>query len=162
MALTLKQRAVAGVWFMAAGVIPTFFIAMLLLNTTDFAGNSFIQSGRATVEFVFWFIFMPLILTGILGSVLAAGILDQQKLRGGWQSALRGLLVLVTAFLLFSVVISLHETSENGYQTFLRTWILMLMFGSVAVGWLVVMVGILAGWLLHKRQAIRMSQTNLS
>jgi hypothetical protein len=162
MALILKNRAFAGVWFMAAGVIPTFFIAMLLLNTTDFAGNSFIQSRRAAVEFVFWFIFIPLVLTGILGSLLAAGILDPQKLRGGWQSALRGLLVLVTAFLLFSVVISLRETSENGYQTFLRTWILMLMFGSVAVGWLVVMVGILAGWLLYKRQAIRMSQTNLS
>lgn len=162
MALTLKTRALAGLWFIAAGVIPTFYIALLLLNTTDFAGNSFIQSRRAAIEFVFWFIFIPLVLTGILGSLLAAGILDPQKLRGAWQSALRGLLVLVAAFLLFSVVISLRETSENGYQTFLRTWILMLMFGSVAVGWLVVMVGILAGWLLYKLQGGRMSQTKLS
>lgn len=139
---------------MAAGVIPAFFFAMLLLNTTDFAGNSFIQSRRAAVEFVFWFIFIPVGLTGVLGSLIAAGILDPQKLRGGWQSALRGLLVLVTAFLLFSVVISLRET------TFLRTWFLLLVFGSVAVGWLIVMVGILAGWLLYKRR--RMSQTNSS
>jgi hypothetical protein len=162
MSLTLKNRAFAGVWFMAAGVIPTFYVALLLLNTTDFAGNSFIQSRRAAIEFVFWFIFIPLVLTGILGSLLAAGILDPQKLRGAWQSALRGLLVLVTAFLLFSVVISLRETLENGYHTFLRTWILLLMFGSVAVGWLVVMVGILAGWLLYKRQGARMTQTKLS
>lgn len=162
MALTLKQCAFAGVWFMAAGVIPTLFVALILLTTTDFAGNSFIQSPRDALDFAVWFMLIPLLLTGIIGSLLAASILDPHKVRGGWHAALRGLLVLVSAFLLFSVVISLRETSENEYQTFFRTWILMLMVGSVAVGWLVVMVGIIAGWILYKQQGGRMDHTDIS
>jgi hypothetical protein len=101
MALTLKQCAFAGVWFMAAGVIPTLFVASLLLTTTDFEGNSFIQSPRDALDFAFWFMLIPLLLTGIIGSLLAAGILDPHKVRG-WHAALRGLLVLVTAFLILS------------------------------------------------------------
>lgn len=143
MAITFKQRAYAGMWFITAGVIPVLYISSLLISFGDLPG---------TFGFVLWFMVVSLLVIGIWGSLLGAGILDSEKVRSGWCAALRGLLVAVAAFLSSSVVIAAWDVSNNEYSSFVRTLILTLIVGSMVVGWLAAIVGMFAGWLLYQRQ----------
>jgi hypothetical protein len=149
MAITIKQRAYAGMWFMAAGIIPVLYVTSLFRSFTDFSGNR----NSLDVGFAFWFMIVPLFVTGMIGSLFGASILDLRKVRSGWRAALRGLLVGVIAFLLSSIIISFWIAYTDEYQNFARTLIMMVGVGLLVVGWLVVVTGVFAGWLLYQRQA---------
>lgn len=158
MVITIKQRADAGMWFMAAGIVPVLFVSLLFRSyPSDFSGGQ----NSLDVEFALWFIFFPLLITGITGSLIGASILDAQKVRSGWWAALRGLLVAIVAFLLSTVLISFWVATDE-YQSFAGTLVIMLGVGLMVVGWLVAITGVFAGWLLYQRQASRRNKAWLS
>ena len=158
MAITIKQRAYAGMWFMAAGIVPVLYVSSLFLSfPSGFSG----EQNSLDVEFALWFMIIPLLITGMMGSLFGASILDTQKVRSGWRAALRGLLVAIVAFLLSTVLISVWIASDE-YQSFVPTLIMMFGVGLMVVGWLVAITGVFAGWLLYQRQASKRDKPSSS
>ncbi len=141
--MTLKQRTNAGMWFMAAGIIPVLHVSSLLRP---------LPPSFNTFEFILWFIAAPLLVAGLNGALFGACILDERIVRKSWQAVLRGLLVAVVTFLSLSVMMSVWDAYTNEYTSFARTLILVLVVGFLAVGWWVAIVGMLAGWLLYQWQ----------
>ncbi|HVG35391.1 MAG TPA: hypothetical protein VM911_20155 [Pyrinomonadaceae bacterium] len=152
MAITLKQRAYAGMWFMAAALIPLLFIIWNFL---------FLASESHTLELVIWFMIAPLLISGLLGSLVGAGILNPYKVTSGWHAALRGFIISVLAFLLSSILISAWDSYNNEYTSFIGTLFMMLVVGSMVIGWLATIIGTFAGWLLYQRRTSRPHKTDL-
>lgn len=153
MAITLKQRAYAGIWFMAAALIP------LLFRIRDFILLA--PPATHTSDVVIWLMIVPLFIAGLLGSLIGAAILDPYKVTNGWHAALRGLIISVLAFLLFSILISAWDSYNNEYTSFIRTLFMMLILGSMVIGWLAAIVGTFAGWLLYQHRTNRSHKTDL-
>jgi len=152
MAITLKRRAYAAIWFMAAALIP------LLYRIRDFL---LVASEPNTLEIVSWFVIVPLLISGVLGFLIGAAILDPYKVSSGLHAALRGLLISVLAFLLSSILISAWDSYNNEYTSFIGTLFMMLIVGSMVIGWLAAIVGSFAGWLLYQRRTSRPHKTDL-
>ena len=146
MAITLKQRAYAGLWFMAAALILMLYrIGVFLLAASE----------SHTLEVVIWFTIIPLLITGLLGSLIGAAILDPFKVTSGWHAALRGLIIAVLVFLISSILISVWDSYNNEYTSFIGTFLMMLIIGSMVIGWLALIVGTFAGWLLYRLKISR-------
>jgi hypothetical protein len=149
MAITLKRRVFAGLWFMAAAaplIVPIF---------TSSAGDP------SLFQYSFiWLLLAPLLISGLVGSLLGAAILDAQRVRSGWRAALRGLVTAVMAYLLYAIVWSTWEGYANqgplsSVEAFTRMLIMVLLWGAIFFGWLAAIVGALAGWILHLISASR-------
>jgi len=153
MALTLKQRAFAGVWFMAAGLVPVLGISTLLRPIPP-TFNSF--------DFSVWFIAFPLLVIAINGALFGAGILDPGIVKRGWQAALRGLAVSVVTFLSLSVIFCVWDAYTNEYTNFIATLILVLVVGAMSIGWWAVVLGTFAGWVLYQWQVLKQSRRSSS
>ena len=143
MAIKLKHRALAGLWFMVFALVPVFFVSSSFLSGPP--------GGRA-LEAVVWFLFAPLLVTGFLGALLGASILAN-RVKSGWRAAFRGFLISVLAYLLYSILVSSWEGYYNHgsfsiVESFAQMLFLMLVVGSVIVGWTAVILGTVAGWLL--------------
>ncbi len=149
MAVTLKQRAYAGIWFMAAGIVPVLTVNSLLRP---------IPPSFSTFEFALWFMAAPLLVIGINGALFGSGILDSSIVKRGWQAALRGLLVSVITFLSLSVILSVWDAYTNEYTNFARTLILVIVVGFLSVGWWIAIVGTFAGWLLYQWNVFKQGQ----
>ncbi|MDQ2856533.1 MAG: hypothetical protein M3R68_09405 [Acidobacteriota bacterium] len=147
MATKLKHRAYAALWFMAAVLLPVLFVFGTFLQA---------PAPRADIlEVVIWFLLIPLLITGLLGSLLGARILDSTKKRSGWGAAFRGLLITGAAFLFSAIIISAWDAHKNEYTRFINTLFMMLLVGSMVIGWVVVLIGATAGWLLYQIQMYR-------
>ena len=102
MAITVKQRAFAGFWFMVAAallIVPIF--------------NSTVPSSQF-LDFFIWLLLSPLLITGLVGSLLGASILDAQRAGSGWRAALRGLSVAVISYLLYAIGLSAWDGATQG------------------------------------------------
>ena len=152
MAIPLKQRALAGLWFMAAA---TLIVLPIAPTVVPFHSES--------VAFVIWMLLSPLLVSGLVGSLLGASILDAQKVRSGWRAALRGLLVSVMAYLLFAILFSIWEganhLSLSFREAFAQMFFWIMAAGVIFFGWVVAIVGALAGWILHLIAAAREKRT---
>jgi len=142
MAITIKQRALAGFWFMAAAAL---IIVPIFNSTADLSHF---------LDFFIWFLVSPLLISGLVGSLLGTSILDAQRARSGWRAALRGLLIAVIAYLLYAIVLSAWEGYANhgafsSGEAFTRMLLMVLIWGAIFFGWVVAIVGALAGWILH-------------
>ena len=143
MAITIKQRAFAGLWFMAAAA---------LLTVPMFASAA---GDPSLFQFtLIWLLLSPLLISGLVGALLGASILDTQRVRSGWRAALRGLLIAVIAYLLYAIVLSTWEGYANhgafsSGEAFTRMLMMVLIWGAIFFGWVVAIVGALAGWILH-------------
>jgi ABC-type transport system involved in multi-copper enzyme maturation permease subunit len=142
MAITIKQRALAGFWFMASAALLIIPIFIFTVEPSPFPDN------------VVWFLLAPLLISGLVGSVLGASILDAQRVRSGWRAALRGLLIAAIAYLLYAIVLSAWTgyTNHGGLsfgEAFGRTIVLLLVGGVIVFGWMAALVGAFAGWALH-------------
>lgn len=150
MGMTIKQRAFAGLWFMAAAALLVFPIF------TSAAGDS-----SQLLYFFIWLLLSPLLITGLVGSLLGASILDTDRARrSGWRAALRGLLIAVIAYLLYAIVLSAWEGYANhgafsSGEAFTRTLLMVLIWGAIFLGWVAAIIGALAGWILHLIAASR-------
>ena len=144
MAVTIKQRAFAGFWFMAAAafiIVPAF-------------GAVENESPSQMLGFVIWFLLSPLLISGLLGSLIGASILDTQRVRRWWRAALRGLSIAILSYLLQAIVLSMWEGYENrgGFsfsEAFGRTLMMILIGGALIFGWIVAIIGAFAGLILH-------------
>jgi len=141
MAITLKQRAYAGLAFMAAGVIPVLIVGSMLRPLPPSFGY---------LDYAVWFIATPLLITGINGALLGAGILEPRVVKGAWVAILRGMLVSVVSFVSVCVMISAWDAYTNEYTNFRQTLMLSLIVGFMVAGWQATIVGMAAGWLLYK------------
>jgi hypothetical protein len=153
MAITLKQRAYAGLWFMAAG--STW---VLSLSSVFLSGPPPVPP----VEGVLWFVTLPIVANGLIGALLGAYILDSHRVRSGWLAAFLGLMVSVLGFLCYALLVSAREGYWHGSlsieQSFVQMLFLMLLVGSLAIGWMVVMIGGVAGWLLYRIRVSRLDK----
>jgi purine-cytosine permease-like protein len=152
MAITLKQRAYAGLWFTAAGVAPWMYRLRDFLPPvpeSDF------------LEFVIWFILVPALIAGLLGALLGAAILDPHKVKSIWNAAFRGFIIAVLSFLLSAVLISAQEAYTHEYESFVGILFMMLLVGGMVIGWMAVIVGTFAGLMLHQLRTSRPFKTNL-
>ncbi|MCU1264079.1 MAG: hypothetical protein JWM21_397 [Acidobacteria bacterium] len=126
---------------MAAGAIPVSWVIRTFLPA---------KPPYQTSDFVIWFVLVPLLVTGFFGSLLGGGILDSSRKRSLWEAALRGLSVAVLAYLSSAILISIWEANTNQYGRFIEMLFMILLVGSMAIGWLIVVVGVMAGLLLFQ------------
>lgn len=153
MAITLKQRAYAGLAFMAAGLIPVLIVGSMLRP---------LPSSFGYFDCAVWFIAAPLLVSGINGALFGGGILEPSVVRRAWLAMLRGMLVSVVSFASVCVMISAWDAYTNEYTNFSQTLILSLIVGFMVVGWQVTIVGMAVGWLLYKLRRSKQYQESQS
>jgi hypothetical protein len=141
MAITFKQRAYAGLAFMAAGLIPVLIVGSMLRP---------LPPSFSYFDYAVWFIAAPLLVTGINGALFGGGILEPSAVRSAWLAILRGMSVSVVSFVSVCVMISAWDAYNNEYTAFRQTLMLSLIVGFMVVGWQVTIVGMATGWLLFK------------
>ncbi|HVG21335.1 MAG TPA: hypothetical protein VNI02_19995 [Blastocatellia bacterium] len=158
MAITIKQRAFAGLWFMAAAAF------LIVPITAPFVQSAENQS--ELLDYLIWFLLSPLLTGGLVGALFGASILDRQRVRNGWRAALRGLFTAVIAYLLYAIVLSAWEGYANHgafspVEAFTRMLMMVLIWGAIFFGWAAAIIGVLAGWLLHLISASRDKRTGM-
>ena len=140
--MSLTQRLYAALLFMLAGAIPGVSLILYDLARQGTVGT--------TLSFLlFWYLVVPGILAAISGFIIGADILNPDKVRRARQAAARGLFVSLAAWLAFVPIMSAVAGKEIN-MSFLQKLLLVLIFGSVIVGWLIAGVGMAAGLLLYR------------
>jgi uncharacterized membrane protein YfcA len=139
---------------MGATLLPVLFVFGTFLQVEPRTNDTF--------EVVIWFLLVPLLITGLLGSLLGARILDSTRKRSGWGAAFRGLLITVAAFFFSAIIISAWDAHKHEYTKFIDTLFMMLLIGSMVIGWVVALIGVLAGWLLYQIQMYRAAKPGVS
>jgi len=153
MAITIKQRAYAGLAFMAAGLIPVLIVGSLLRPLPPSFGY---------FDYAVWFIGAPLLVSGINGALFGGGILEPSVVRSAWLAILRGMLVSVVSFVSVCVMISAWDAYTNEYTNFSQTLLLSLIVGFMVVGWQLTILGMAVGWLLYKLRRPKQGQERQS
>jgi len=145
-----SQRIYAAMWFMLAGCVPVLFVVLYGLSH----GN-----GLPIDRYLFLFILPPVLLAGIFGFLIGADILNPTKVKASRQAAVRGLLVAVLSWLTFTVVVSILAPFTEPFRVNPISWFIgMFLISALLVGWLILIVGIAAGWLLYKHKMSHQKQ----
>lgn len=142
MSTSLTQRLYAALFFMLAAGIPG--VALILYDLVQHG-----RLGDTLSVILFWYLIIPGILSATFGFLIGADILNPHKVRSARQAAARGLYVSLAAWLAF-VPIMIMAAGKDAYMSFLQKLLLVLIFGSVIVGWLIGGVGIATGLLLYR------------
>jgi hypothetical protein len=90
-------------------------------------------------------VLLPALIAGVCGASLGSSILDPARIQTLAQAAGRGVIVAATSFLFYILLISV--AASGGAMFFI-----LLIYGSIIIGWLLAIVGALAGGLLFKRR----------
>ena len=132
-----NKRLLAAVWFSALALL--FVAVMFHKLTMSFPGTLL-------------YVFMPVIASGIAGSLWGFPILNPAKTNGVGQSLLRGIAVSASAFIIFSLMFTIAlPLVERGWSLresgglLLLTWTL----GLLLAGPIVLFGGMLAGVTLY-------------
>lgn len=136
----IGRLLLAGVWFGIAAIIP---VAYYLLRFGDVGLPIFGGSMILTAV-------VPVVIAAVCGALLGSTILEPAETKTPLAAAIRGLMVgLLSFLLLFTIpaIISL-VTSPDFLGTAVGFGIFFL-YGLFIVGWLVVAVGAISGWLLY-------------
>jgi hypothetical protein len=138
-----SRRFYAALGFMVAGWIPGVCIILY-----DLA-----QPNRNPITSMLFLLFLYIVVPGFLaaffGSFFGADILNPDKVKSAWRAAFRGLWVSLAAWFAFAPIVS-AVAGRNLNMSFLYRLALVLLFGSVIIGWLVALVGIATGLLLYR------------
>ena len=124
----------AGLWFAGAGSIPALLFFM-------FAGGL----GATSVGLFLLFVLVPALIAGVCGASFGSSILDPARIHNSAQAAGRGVIVAAASFLFYILLISVATSAGAAF-------FVLLFYGSIIVGWLLAIVGALAGLLLYKRR----------
>src|SRR5215212_10152555 len=138
----------AGDWFMRAAAVPcSLILALALCNEPS-------QSATAFLMYFFILLLGPVIIAGGWGAALGAEILDREQTRSAGRATFLGLVVAGVSFVTYLLILCfcLSGFGLDPRSSFFGLFILFLVYGSLLVGWLVALVGALAGALLYKRQ----------
>ena len=142
----LSRRLFAGMWFAIAAVIPVVYYFLLFredgrppgAGAILFAGSAVMTAG------------VPVVIAGICGLLLGATILDAEEVKTAGQAIVRGLMVaLLSYLLLFTVSALILAFNNDDLAGLIVTWAILFLMGLLVVGWLVALVGGVAGWLLY-------------
>lgn len=143
-----ERRVYAADWFTRAAAIPCSVVL---------AAAYAAEAPGSVSSFLLMFLVIlagPAVIAGGWGAVLGASILDPAATRGAGRAALRGLAVAAAGYAtyLFALCLFLGGLDSGGRGDFFKLFIVVLVYGTLLVGWLVPVLGALAGALLFKRQ----------
>ncbi|MBV9957806.1 MAG: hypothetical protein JO360_05260 [Acidobacteria bacterium] len=136
-------RLLAAAWFAVAGAMPG--VLLLLVVTLN-------NSLGASV----WLAYLGLWLStaamaAFYGGTCGAKILDPLYIGTGGQAFWQGCAVAFLSFVTFGFLLSIFSSLQAFSFNFFTAFLLFMFFGGILVGWAVMLVGGLAGWLLFKR-----------
>lgn len=132
----IARSLFAGAWFAFLAVIPVAFFFLLEPGAL-----------RQQATFLWVMIGVPTLLSGICGGLLGASILDPAKVKTPGKAMLRGLMVSLLSYVLFSIPLSLVVAKDTAGA--LVGWPIVLVTSFVVIGWLVALVGVAGGALLY-------------
>ncbi|MBV9926118.1 MAG: hypothetical protein JOZ96_13955 [Acidobacteria bacterium] len=130
---------------MWAAAIPCgLVLAVVLLN-------EWLNSPLNFLLYVLVLFVVPIHIARGWGAWLGAAILDPSATQGAGVAALRGAAVAGASFVtyLFALSLCFGSFSSSPVENALNLFILLMVGGTILVGWLVVAVGALAGGLLY-------------
>jgi hypothetical protein len=127
-------RLSAGLWFAGAGSIPALLFVMVVGGPQSFSA-----------AILALFVLLPALIAGVCGASLGTSILDQSLIWTPAQAAGRGVIVAAASFLFYILLVSIALSGGAAF-------FMLLIYGSIVIGWLIAIVGALAGWLLFKRR----------
>jgi len=146
--LGLPPRLIAAVWFAAFACLPVGFFFVLF--------GRWMGDSQARFAELWMFAELPIATAAFFGYTRGAVILDSLRVTGGLRAAIRGLEVAfgsyVVFILLFYSVVTLANIPRegNGQSVDLSAPVAVFFYGLVFVGWLIVLAGAWAGWLLFR------------
>lgn len=150
------SRLLAGLWFAVAGCIPVSFVFLSGLVAADNINSKVILFG-----------ILPVLIAGICGFRLGSSILDANLVKNSKQAIMQGIKVALFSYAFFIPLFSLgtafyfsiYEASPN--RTFVDDFMGGLLgslfagfIGLILVGWLIVLISAIAGWILFKLRLV--------
>ena len=142
----------AGMWFSAASCVPVIFTHLTSPNP------------HISFTVILLYVLIPISIAFIFGVTLGSDILNPNKVRTAKEAMIKGLNVSLLSYvvfvLLFALYFGIYQTifDRNPHEfltvdfakNLLFGLVIVVFFGTIVVGWLVLIVGTLAGWLLFK------------
>jgi hypothetical protein len=141
------RRVYAADWFMRAAAMPcSLILAAVVVNEPPDSVSRFLL-------YLLVIVAGPAVIAGGWGAALGAAILDPAATRGAGRAALRGSAVAGASFLtyIFAVSFVAAGLGSNNGDDVLKVFILLLVYGTIMVGWLMAAAGALTGALLYKK-----------
>ncbi|MCM3873550.1 MAG: hypothetical protein ND895_22935 [Pyrinomonadaceae bacterium] len=153
-----KPSLLVGIWFAAASCIP------LSLVWIEFVFGALGKPWHALLGRVLGLCVLPILIAFVIGLWFGSDILEPDRVGTSGRAILRGGLVAMSSTLVYSLILGLFagiwmSISErppgNGpildaLQLFLVGLAGTLVLSLFTVGWIAVIVGAIAGWLLYK------------
>jgi hypothetical protein len=136
------QRIYAAVWFMVAGAVPGVCII-----SYDLIQNRQLRTSPLFLLVLYEII--PALLAAVSGAFLGGDILNEEKINNAGHAAVRGFFVSLVAWLVYVPVLSILA-GRDWNMGFAYKVFLVLIFGSILVGWLIAAVGIVTALLLFR------------
>lgn len=133
-------RLLATAWFAVAGAIPGLLVILLASLGGDAPPRLVLVIWMATI-----------LIAALYGAALGALILDPTRVGTGSQAFLQGGVVAGFSFVTFVFLFSLFLSFQSGHFDFFTAFFALMLYGSLLFGWLVLLVGGLAGWLLFRK-----------
>jgi hypothetical protein len=126
-------------WFAIAAVIPVAYYFLRFSNgPLLFADSPALSAGT------------PILIASLCGLLLGSSILNADDVRTAGQAIMRGLIVaLLSYLLLFTVSALILAFNNDDLAGLVVTWAIIFLMGLLIVGWLIAIIGAIAGWLLY-------------
>jgi hypothetical protein len=144
-----SQRFASAQWFMLAGGIPG--VCIILYDLTLPYRNPGLRNPKTSLLFVlFLYVIIPAFLAAISGLLIGADILNPNKVLSARQAAAHGLYVSLAAWVAFVPIVSLVMGPRDSNLPFLYKLSLVLLVGSIIIGWLIALAGTATGLFLYR------------
>lgn len=174
---TYKFSWFAGAWFAAASLILIGAIAFVVFQPRFEGprGNNFpdLQFFYDNFVLALLFIALPFLCACFGGILYGSDILDLNRVETARKATICGLKASLTAWVafipLFSALVAFYmgffdrSKQEGFFVAIIKSFFAMLFYtslvGSIAFGWLILIIGAVAGWLLFRSQNRRLRDT---
>ena len=148
-AVGLRPRLLAAAWFAATSLIPVVFF-LGVFNRMSF------DEGHFNAPIASLFIALPVCMAAFFGFTVGSAILDEQLVTSGLRAAGYGVVVagasyagMMGGYAALMVLSSTKSSRLAGDPAeAIKTFLTIVLFGAVLIGWLVVIAGAAGGWLL--------------
>ena len=136
----------SGLWFAAAGEVP----GLCLIFITSAQGPA--PAGEVPDYIYKLLVLGPAVIAGACGMGFGVDILDRSTVNTTWRATLLGIRVACISFLTYMLILAAVTWVADGRREPLLLLYMVLFYlvgGAVFFGWLIVLVGAAAGWLLY-------------